>query len=318
MPFPISFANTVKNELARLNSGKSCCQVAELASLLRMGGNMVIGGNRNLGINFTTENAAVARKALVLMKQRFQLKTQVVVTRGRRLKKTNRYLIKVMPTAEVSELLAQLGLLRQGGIYAGQDKAFFRKSCCRKAYLRGAFLGGGSVNRPEGDYHLEMVSSSEEYAKTLVDLMKYFDFTAKLTDRKDDYIVYLKDGAAIEQFLRSIGAGEAMREFRKVRRIKEMRNQVNRLVNCETANLQKTVDASFRQVENIKHIAQTRGLDSLPPNLREAAEARLARPEATLQELVDYLGGSVGKSGMNHRLRKLEQIAHSLTGRGTV
>ncbi len=314
MSVPMSYANIVKNELARVISGKSCCQTAELASLMRMGGNMVIGGNRNLGINFTTENAAVARKVLAVIKQRFQLKTQVVVTRSRRLKKNNSYLIKVIPTPEVTELLTQLGLLRQGEIYSGQDKAFFRKACCRKAYLRGAFLGGGSVNRPEGDYHLELVASSEEYGKTLVGLMKYFDLSARMTDRKADYIVYLKDGDAIETFLRLIGATESVKIFKGVRRVKEMRNKVNRLVNCETANLQKTVDASFRQVEHIKRIAQDQGLASLPPALRAAAEVRLSYPEATLQELVEKLDGSVGKSGMNHRLRKLEQIARKLAG----
>jgi cell division protein WhiA len=314
MSVPISYANSVKNELARVVSSKSCCQTAELASLMRMGGNMVIGGNRNLGINFTTENAAVARKVLVVMKQRFQLQTQVVVTRSRRLKKNNSYLVKVIPTPEVTELLTQLGLMRAGEIYSGQDKAFFRKACCRKAYLRGAFLGGGSVNRPEGDYHLELVSSSEEYGKTLVGLMKYFNFPARMTDRKADYIVYLKDGDAIEAFLRLIGANESVKLFKNVRRVKGMRNKVNRLVNCETANLQKTVDASFRQVENIKLIAKAQGLASLPDTLREAAEVRLSYPEATLQELVEKLGGTVGKSGMNHRLRKLEQIAQTLIG----
>ncbi|MDU2063576.1 MAG: DNA-binding protein WhiA [Sporomusaceae bacterium] len=316
MSFPISFSNTVKNELARMVGGKSCCLVAELASLMRMGGNMVIGGNQTLGINFTTENAAVARKFLVLVKQRFQLKTQVVVSKGRRLKKNNSYLIKIMPTPEVMELLAQLGLMREGGIYSGQDKAFFRKACCRKGYLRGAFLGGGSVNRPEGDYHLELVTSSEEYAKTLVGLMKYFQFPARMTDRKADFIVYLKDGDAVEAFLRLIGASEAVKTFKKVRKVKDMRNQVNRLVNCETANLQKTVDAAFRQVEFIKQIEAYQGLGSLPANLREAAEVRLNFPEATLQELVDHLGGTVGKSGMNHRLRKLAEIAKNLPERG--
>jgi DNA-binding protein WhiA len=314
MSVPMSYANIVKNELARVISSKSCCQTAELASLMRMGGTLVIGGNRNLGINFTTENAAVARKVLVVMKQRFQLKTQVIVTRARRLKKNNSYHIKVIPTPEVTELLTQLGLLRQGGIYSGQDKAFFRKACCRKAYLRGAFLGGGSVNRPEGDYHLELVSSSEEYGKTLVGLMKYFNFSPRMTDRKGDYIVYLKDGDAIESFLRLIGACEAVQIFKGVRSVKGMRNKVNRLVNCETANLQKTVDASFRQVENIKLIARVQGLDSLPYTLREAAEVRLNYPEATLQELVEKLDRTVGKSGMNHRMRKLEQIAQTLAG----
>lgn len=305
----MSFSTDVKNELARAFGDNRCCHLAELASLMRMGGTMLIGGNRHLGINFTTENAAVARKTLSLIKQGFHLKTEIVVSRGRRLKKNNAYLIKVLPSLVVTELLSALGIMKGDNINVGRDSGILRKSCCRRAYLRGAFLGGGSVNKPEGDYHLELVTGNIDFAKTLVRLLKSFDLQARLTDRKNDYIVYLKEGDAITSFLRLIGAHEGLMEFENVRVVKDMRNQVNRLVNCETANLQKTVNAALRQVNNIKLIAGTIGLAKLPDTLREAAEVRLANPEATLQELVDALDGRVSKSGMNHRLRKLERIA---------
>lgn len=307
-----SFANIVKNELARVVGHKNCCQAAELASLMRMGGTMVIGGNRNLGINFSTENAAVARKALSLIKQGFQLNTQVVVTRAKRLKKNNSYHLKVLPAPAVRDFLEAIGIFRSESLHRGTDHGTFRKICCRKAYIRGAFLGGGSVSRPESEYHLELVTANEEHAKTLVKLLKYFQLSAKLTDRKEVHIVYMKEGEAILAFLRLIGAEESAKAFADVRQVKEMRNQVNRLVNCETANLQKTVNAAFRQTERIKVIARLQGLATLPKSLRQAAEVRLAYPEATLNELVDVLGGTVGKSGMNHRLRKLEQIAVEL------
>lgn len=307
-----SYSTEVKNELARVESKKNCCHIAELASLMRMGGTMLIGGNRSLGITFTTENAAVARKALSLIKRGFNLKTEVVVSRNRRLKKTNSYLIKVIPSPVVTELLSTLGIMNSDGINIGRDSGILRKSCCRRAYLRGAFLGGGSVSRPEGEYHLELVTANTDFAKTLVRLMKYYDLPVGMTGRKKDFIVYLKDGDAITSFLRIIGAYNALMAFENVRVIKDMRNQVNRLVNCETANLQKTVNAAVRQVEAIKLIDRELGLDSLPAKLREAAEIRLTHPEATLQELVDLLGGHVGKSGMNHRLRKLQEIAAEL------
>ncbi len=311
-----SFSTEVRNELARTAGEQNCCYVAELASLMRMGGTMLIGGNNGLGINFTTENAAVARKTLSLIKRGFHLKTEVVVRRGRRLKKNNTYMVKVVPSPVVTELLSTLGIMQGDNINNGRDSAILRRSCCRRAYLRGAFLGGGSVNKPEGDYHLELVAGNLDFAKMLVRLMKYFSLPVRLIERKHDYIVYLKDGDAITSFLRIIGAHNALMTFENVRVVKEMRNQVNRQVNCETANLQKTVNAAVRQVECISLIAGAKGLDTLPDALRETAEVRLANPEATLQELVDAMDGRVGKSGMNHRLRKLEQIALELENGG--
>ncbi|MBP2655254.1 MAG: sporulation transcription regulator whiA [Firmicutes bacterium] len=308
----LSFSTDVKNELARVTDEKSCCHLAELASLMRMGGTMLIGGNSNLGITFTTENAAVARKVLMLIKRGFDLKTEVVVARGRRLKKSNFYLIKALPSRTTVELLITLGIMPGESNDNGNYSGLLRRACCRRAYLRGAFLGGGSVNKPEGEYHLELVTGNQVFAKTLIRLLKSFKLTARMTDRKQDYIVYLKDGEAITSFLRVIGAHNALFVFENVRVVKDMRNQVNRLVNCETANLQKTVNAAVRQVERIKLIAKTIGLTELPDTLREAAELRLAYPDATLNELVDLMDGKVGKSGINHRLRKLEQIAQGL------
>lgn len=310
----MSFAADVKNELARVVDDKDCCQLAELAALMRMGGTMVIGGSNNLGVNFTTENAAVARKVVTLIKNGFAVKTQVVVTRGRRLKKNNTYHVRVLPSPLVTELLSKLGIMSGAGINMSKDSGLLRKVCCRRAYLRGAFLGGGSVNRPEGEYHLEFVTGNIDFAKTLARVMKTFKLPARITDRKQDYIVYFKEGDAITSLLRVIGAHGALMEFENVRVVKEVRNQVNRLVNCETANLQKTVNAAVRQVENIKLIAQTIGIDKLPAVLREAAEIRLSYPEATLQELVQIMDGKITKSGINHRLRKLEQIAAELKG----
>lgn len=311
----MSFSAEVKNELARVTDEQECCLVAELAALMRMGGTAVIGDNNTLGINFTTENAAVARKVLTLVKRGFGLATEVVVTRARRLKKANSYHVKVPPSPVVTGVLAELGVLRGEMISAGRDMALLRKGCCRRAYLRGAFLGGGSVSRPEGEYHLELVTGNPDFAKTLVRLLKSSGLPARLTERKQDFVVYLKDGDAITSLLRIIGAHNALFAFENVRVVKDMRNQVNRLVNCETANLQKTVNAAVRQVESIRLIAARTGLAKLPPSLREAAELRLAYPEATLQELVDLADGQVGKSGMNHRLRKLERIARDLEGK---
>lgn len=308
----LSFSTEVKNELARITGEHHCCEAAELASLIRMGGAMSIGGNANLGINFSSENAAVTRKVLGLIKGYSNIKTEVVVTRGRRLKKNNTYHVRVVPSPAVNKLLTDLGIMRDGSLNVLSDRGILRKTCCRRAYLRGAFLGAGSVNRPEGSYHLELVTGNIDLAKSLVQVMKSLSLPGRMTDRKDDYIVYLKDGNAITTFLQLIGAHNALLTFENVRVVKDMRNQVNRLVNCETANLQKTVNAAVRQVDSIRIIAEKLGLEKLPPPLREVAEARLAYPEATLSELVEVLEGRIGKSGINHRLRKLGEIAETL------
>ena len=308
----MSFSAEVKNELARVMEESSCCPLVELAALMRMGGTMLIGGNNNLGINFTTENAAVARKVLSLVKRHYNLQTEIVVSRGRRLKKHNYYILRIVPAPLVTELLGSLGIMADRSLTDKPDSGFLRKTCCRRAFLRGAFLGGGSVNKPEGDYHLEMVTGNHEFAKTIQRLLKSFRLPARVIERKQGYVVYLKEGDAITSFLRVIGAHNALMAFENVRVIKDMRNQVNRLVNCETANLQKTVNAAVRQVECITLIARTIGIDKLPRPLKEVAELRLAHPEATLQELVDAMDGKIGKSGINHRLRKLERLAEGL------
>ncbi|WP_346353414.1 DNA-binding protein WhiA [Azotosporobacter soli] len=306
-----SFSTEVRNELARLNEESTCCQRAELAALLRMGGAMVLGGG-GVGMNFTSENAAVARKVLSLIKRGVSLRTEVVVSRARRLKKNNSYLVKVTPSPHVKEVLLSLGILGGEGLNIGQDSPLLRKQCCRRAYLRGAFLGGGSVNRPEGDYHLELVSANPDFARTLAKVMKGFSLPVGLTERKQDYVVYLKGGDAITEFLQIIGAHNALLDFENVRVVKGMRNQVNRLVNCETANLQKTVNAAVRQAAGIQRLASRGELEKLPKTLQETAHLRITHPEASLQELVDLLDGKVSRSGLNHRLRKLEELALKL------
>lgn len=306
-----SFATEVKNELARLMYEDSCCKTAELAALLRMSAVMTLGGQRSLGLNFTTENAAVARKALTLLKECGEVRTEVRVSRSRRLKKNNSYCVRVVPSLQVNELLEKLGLMHGSNLNVGSDSAILRKQCCRRAYLRGAFLGGGSVNRPEGNYHFELVTGSDTFAALLLSLCHKFQLSAGLTDRKNDYIVYIKESDAIMDFLGLVGAEEALTAFEVARNLKEVRNQVNRLVNCETANLQKTVNAAVRQAESIHLIAEKIGLASLPASLQAAAKLRIANPDATLQELAELLG--IGKSGINHRLRKLEKIAFELT-----
>lgn len=307
-----SFATEVKNELARLNYEQSCCRTAELAALLRMGATITFGLRRTFGLNFTTKNAAVARKTLQLLKSEGgNIRTEITVRRSRQLNKNNNYTVRVVPAPPVAELLEKLGFLQDESLNMTTDMALLKKACCRVAYLRGAFQGGGSVNRPEASYHLELVTGSYGLGNLLNTLLKRMGFPVGFTDRKEDYVVYLKEGDAVMDFLAMVQADEAVEAFEVARNVKEVREQVNRLVNCETANLQKTVDAAGRQLAYIKRLQEA--AVKLPAKLRATAELRLKHPDASLTELADMLG--VSKSGMNHRMRKLRELAEELPDR---
>ena len=310
-----SFATEVKNELARLVYEKPCCRTAELAALLRMGGTIAFGAQHIFGINFTTENAAVARKVLTLLKkEKPDMRTEIMVSRSKRLRKRNSYMVRVVPSQQAADLLSQIGLMQAGSLNMGTDAVILRRSCCRTAYLRGAFLGGGSVNRPESSYHLELVTGSYSMADLLLNLLRRMEFPAGITDRKDDYVVYMKEGDAVIDFLGMIQADKAVERFEVARNVKEVRNQVNRLVNCETANLQKTVDAAGRQLEDIHFLVRQGKLEGMAEQLQETARMRMEHPDATLAELADLL--CVSKSGLNHRMRKLRDIAVHLKNGG--
>lgn len=307
-----SFSTEVKNDLARPLGRRACCRTAELAALLRMGAVLTLGAKRAVGLAFTTENAAVARKVLMLLKGSAGVRTELTVSRSRRLKKRNSYRVHVLPSREVAALMERLGLMHGSALNMGTDSALLKNACCRSAYLRGAFLGGGSVSRPEAGYHMELVTESYAFAELLLSLLRTMGYPAGLTDRKESYIVYLKESDAIIDFFSLLGAEKAAEAFEVTRNLKEVKNQVNRLVNCETANVQKSVDAAGRQIEAIRALKAAGVIERLSAGLREMAAARLAHPAATLAELAGLLG--IGKSGVNHRLRKLVALADGQGG----
>lgn len=305
----MSFSAQTKGELARLVEPKTCCKTAELSALLRMDGSIQISGRR-IYINITNENAAVARKIFSMVRQIFGVQTEVLVQKKNKLKKNNIYLVRVPPQQMTWGILTSLGLLNENGhLLENVKKEFFKKECCRRAYLRGAFLGGGSVNNPEGSYHLEIITNNESHARDLMKLMRRFKLDAKINIRKNWFVVYLKESEQIVYCLNVMGAHTALLDFENKRIYKGMRNQVNRLVNCETANLNKTVNAAVQQLESIMHIKDTIGIGKLPPALRQVAEARINNPHASLRELGEMLDPKVGKSGVSHRLKKIEKLA---------
>lgn len=310
----MSFSNETKNELARIIPPKECCQLAELGAIVRSDGVIQLNSGGRISLNLSTENPAIARKTFFLLRKIFAIQPEVMVRKNSRLKKNNTYLVRVPPGLETKNILAQLGMMdKSHHFHNGIKASLVKRKCCAQAYLRGAFLGGGSINDPAGkDYHLEFITDNEEYSQALISFLSRYKLKAGLSQRKEKMVIYLKEADQIIEVLNIIGAHNALLNFENVRVFKGMKNKVNRLVNCETANLEKTVDAAVRQVENIRLIEATKGLDNLPESLQELAELRLAYPEASLKELGEMLIPRVGKSGINHRMRKIEQIAEKI------
>ena len=192
------------------------------------------------------------------------------------------------------------------------ERLLISKNCCKQAFIRGAFIAGGSVTNPEKSYHFEIVCDTEDMAKLLIDIIKDFDIEAKLIERKKSYVVYIKDGSMIVDLLNVMGAHMSLMDMENVRILKDVRNRVNRKVNCETANLNKTVNAAVKQIEDIRFIEETKGLKYLPEGLRAVARLRMEEPELSLFDLGQMLSPPLGKSGVNHRLRKISEIAGEL------
>ena len=311
----MSFASETKKELTNLTV-KDCCAKAELSALIKMNGSLSFS-NRLLVLNIQTENAAIARRIYVLVKRIYNATVELLVRKKMRLKKNNVYIVRLKRNAE--DILRDLKILGEGYTFIHDiAEGLIEKKCCKRSYLRGAFLAGGSVNNPEtSSYHFEIFSLYKEHNDSLCELMNHFELNSKTLERKNGYITYIKEAEKIAEFLNVVGAHNALLRFEDVRIIRDMRNSVNRLVNCETANLNKTIGAAIRQVENIRYIDRTVGLDVLPDKLREIADIRMAHQDVTLKELGEMVtSGQISKSGINHRLRKIDEIADKIRSGG--
>ena len=261
-------------------------------------------------MRLVTANNAVARRVLGIIKEQYDLPTSVLVRKGLNLRKKNMYTLTVEPTEPSRLALEELQLWP---VDAMIPDAWLKDMESRRAFLRGAFLGCGSVNKPQSDYHLEFMTTKENFADQIIRVLKMFRLNARKVERKEEFVVYLKEGDAVTSCLQIMGAQSALMNFENVRIMKDVRNTINRQVNCETANLQKTVNAAVRQLDAIRIIDKHQGLDSLPIRLYEAAMLRQEFPDGSLQELVDAYETKykreLTKSGIGHRLRKLEAIA---------
>ncbi len=313
----MSYSGMVKSELLRNMEYSEEEFLSLLAAVMKVSGTMSISSGMKLKFRIITENAATARFLFRNAKEKLGIELKVYISRGVTLKKRNSYIISFDEMKDTREFLIKCGILAktEDGIVldASVPYRFRQDENVKRAYLAGTFLGSGTVSDPEKQYHMEFVTRSPEYAEDLKDLLSGWDIKAGIIERKGSQVVYIKDGEGIADVLTVIGTHTALLEFENTRVMKDMRNRINRIVNCETANLSKTVNASVRQVESIKQISEEYGLQRLPENLREIAEKRLQYPDLSLKELGEMLDPPVGKSGVNHRLRKIEKIAGELS-----
>jgi len=329
----MSFSGEVKEELQKQVAAARHCQIAELASILHFCGSYRAADetyNQDEEkkssafcemLLIQAENEAVIRKCFTLLQKTFNINTSVNEKRvGKSGKagagtgaKPRAYEIELTDPSQIKQVLQATKFMDGEGhlrdMKAPVSAILIKNSCCQRAFLRGAFLASGSMSDPGKSYHLEIVCTNLFQAEQIQSILLAFEVEARIVQRKKYQVVYMKDGTGISDFLNIVEAHVSLMNFENFRIVKEMRNSVNRRVNCETANIGKTVSASTRQAEDILLLQQKYGFENLPESLREMAEVRLAYPDAPLRELGEYLDPPVGKSGVNHRLRKLSELA---------
>ena len=312
----MSFSSKVKSELLRQLGATRESRIAEISGIINTCGQINVSSKNELTIKVQTENASVARKCFTLLKKTFNINIEIIIRKNSQLKKNRYYLLYIMEDRQARKILEETHLIKDcDGITSYVNNispSLIQDTICKRAYIRGAFLGGGSLCDPEKTYHLEFVNHTYEHCKALQYLINSFEMDAKIVQRKKYFVVYLKEGEQIVNLLNVMQAHLALMDLENVRIIKEMRNNVNRLVNCETANLNKTVSAAVKQINDIDYIKRMIGLDSLSDGLKEVAQYRVAYSDASLKELGMMLNTPVGKSGVNHRLRKISDIAEKI------
>ena len=317
----MSFSSEVKEELCHQTGGARHCQIAELTAIITLCGRVHISVRDEYCIRMQTENIWVAEKYSHLLRRIFHICPEVSVRRHSRhsRQKAALYQVAVTEHEDAVRILQAVKLLTPQGSLAEElpltHNVVVQKNCCKRAFVRGAFLAAGSVSDPARSYHFEIVCDTSYQAGQLRDLIQSLGIDARTVQRKKNHIVYIKEGSQISDLLGMMDARKALLELENVRIIKEMRGSVNRKVNCETANINKTVNAAVKQIEDIKYIRDRIGFDGLSNGLDEIARVRLQYPEATLKELGLLLSPPVGKSGVNHRLRKLSCMADELRAR---
>lgn len=311
----MTFSSEVKDELIRVTPDVRHCKLAEILAIVYFIGTVSLAETNEISLRINTEHSGLARKYFTLVKKTFNINTDVVISNSALIKHKHLYSVSIIDDTGAREVLKAVKLFKNqepvDGLYLGSNSVLIN-SCCKKAFLRGAFLSAGSITDPEKSYHLEIVCNTMEDALFMKELMGDLSLYPKITTRKKSYVVYVKDSEQISLALGLMEATTSLMKFENIRILKGMRNDVNRKVNCEAANINKTVLASLSQLEDIRLIKDKMGLDKLTSNLEAVANARLKAPLASLDELGKMIEPHLTKSGVNHRLRKLSSIADKL------
>lgn len=311
----MSFTSDTKKELTQVEPDKKCCMLAEIAGFLRFAGSIKLSDGK-MSIKVTTDNPAVARLFITMIKKYFGAKTALSIGEATPLSKGRSYELLITHQMNAEQILREVGILgvKEGNNYItdGIDPDIIKKRCCKKAILRGIFLAAGSISDPNKGYHLEIICASENMALDVKKLINNFGLRSKVVVRKNRYVIYIKEGEQIIDFLNILGAHGQLFRFEDVRITRELRNKTNRISNCDSANFEKTINASQKQLADIRVIQNVRGLNSLPPKLKETALLRINNPEMSLTDLADMFDPPLKKSGLNHRLAKLADIAEKL------
>ncbi len=306
----MSFATETKNELSRVETEKKHCQLAEIAGFLRVNGSIGLVGMGKFKIVITTDNPAVTRHYKKLIKEYFNVDMELLIVEAAALKKGHIYRLTIEPNMRSESILRETGILlvREGNnfISDGIFDGIIRNKCCRKAYLRGIFMGAGTVSDPDKSYHLEFVCHSENLAKDLKKLINTFvDLTAKIVKRKGRYVVYMKNSQYISDTLAIMGAHAKVLAFENVKIKKELLNETIRITNCDNANTDRAVDAAGKQIAAIKKLKEKGLFEGLPKKLQEVAELRLENPDMSLAQLGEMLSPPLKKSGVNNRMKRI-------------
>lgn len=318
----MSFASETKNELSRIEPEKKCCQLAEIAGFLRVAGSIMLVGFGKFRIVITTENPAIARHYKKLIQEYFGNETRLEIGEGHHIGKSRNsknyaYSITIDTDNLSEQILRETGILlvKEGnnyisdGIYSG----IIRSKCCKKAYLKGVFMGAGTMSDPEKGYHLEFVCRSETLAHDLKKMINTFvDLSVKITKRGNNHIVYMKKADYIRDTLAIMGATNQVFSMEETRIKKEIVNDAKRISNCDNANLDRSVDAALRQLEAIKKIEEEKGIEWLPPKLQEVARLRMENPYVSISALGELCDPPLKKSGINNRIKKIEELASKL------
>ncbi|MBP5427247.1 MAG: DNA-binding protein WhiA [Clostridiales bacterium] len=302
----MSFSSDVKEEILRLNIKRESGGFAWLVAIIRNSANVDINKHK-INIVVQTKNALIARKIFEALKILYGYMPPIIM---KKVQASTVYTIRMNDDSVVLDLLKRAGIERSKGAIKYQK--IYLLDNVKREYIRGLFLVNGSINCPQKNYHLEIINDNIMLAIENEKILKDLGLDFKIVERKDQYVLYVKNGEGVVDFLNVVKAHKALMEFENIRVVKELKNNVNRMINCETANLEKVVNTSVRQVMCIEYIEKTIGIDKLPYRLREIARLRLQNRELSLKDLGQMLTPALGKSGVNHRLKKIEEIASKL------